>query len=72
VFAKSIDIQKKNLWIRSRDLLNASQLHYPSSYLCCGFDGMLLKFSPLLHLQAAVERKLIATLTCGDKLEGGR
>jgi len=36
------------------------------------FDGMLLEFSPLLCLQAAVERKLITAFTHGDKLEGGR
>jgi len=36
------------------------------------FDGMLLEFSPLLHLQAAIERKLITVLTCNDKFEGGR
>jgi len=35
------------------------------------FDGMLLEFSPLLCLQAAVERKLITALTRSDKLEGG-
>ena len=34
-------------------------------------DGMLLEFSPLLRLQAAVERKLITAFTRGDKLEGG-
>jgi len=33
------------------------------------FDRMLLKFSPLLCLQAAVEHKLITALTCGDKRE---
>ena len=36
------------------------------------FDGMLLEFSPLLRLQAAVERELITAFTRGDKLEGGR
>jgi len=73
VFAKSIDI-KKNLfttWIRTHDLLNASQLHYPLSYMAVVFNGMLLEFSPLLRLQAAVECKLITALTRGDKLEGG-
>ena len=35
------------------------------------FDEMLLEFSPLLCLQAAAERKLITTLTHGDKLEVG-
>jgi len=33
------------------------------------FDGMLLDFSPLLHLQSAAERNLITALTHGDKLE---
>jgi len=32
---------------------------------------MLLEFSLLLHLQVAAERKLITTLTRGDKLEVG-
>ena len=36
------------------------------------FDGMLLDFSPLLHLQAAVEHNLITAFTRDDKLEGGR
>jgi len=36
------------------------------------FGGMLLEISPLLRLQAAVERKLITAFTCGGKLEGGR
>jgi len=36
------------------------------------FDGMLLEFSPLLRLQAAVVRKLITAFTHDDKLEGGR
>jgi len=36
------------------------------------FDGMLLEFSPLLRLQAAVESKLITAFTCSDKLEGGQ
>jgi len=35
-------------------------------------DGMLLKFSPLFCLQAAVQHKLITTFTHGDKLEGGQ
>ena len=74
MFAKSIDIQKKNLfttWIQARDLLNASQLLYPLSYMAVVLDRMLLEFSPLLHLQAVVERKLITALTHGDKLDGG-
>jgi len=65
---------KKNLftiWIQTHDFLNASQLHYPLSYMAVVFNGMLLKFSPLLCLQAAVECKLIIALTFRDKLEGG-
>ena len=74
---KSIDslFKKKNLfntWIRTCDLLNASQLHYRLSHMAAVFDGMLLEFSPLLHLQATVERKLITTFARGGKLEGGR
>ena len=71
---KSIDIQKKSLfttWIQTRDLLNASQLHYRMSHMAVVFVGVLLEFSPLLRLQAAVERKLIAAFTRGDKLEDG-
>jgi len=36
------------------------------------FDEMLLEFSLLIRLQAAVERKLITAFTRSDKLEGGR
>jgi len=35
------------------------------------FDGVLLKFSPLLRLQPAAEHKLITALPRGDKLEVG-
>jgi len=35
------------------------------------FDGMLLKFSPLLHLQPAAEHSLITTFIRDDKLELG-
>ena len=56
-------------WIRTCDLLNASQLLYPLSYMAVVFDGILLEFSPLLCLQPAAEHKLITALPCGDKLE---
>jgi len=55
-------------WIRTHHLLNASQLLYPFG---CGFDGMLLEFSPLLRLQPAAERNLITAFTRSDKLEVG-
>ena len=46
MYVKSINLQKKNLfnsWIRTRDLLNASQLLYQLGYrCCCGFNGVLL------------------------------
>ena len=74
MFAKVLILKKKSLftiWIRTRDLLNASQLHYRLSHMAVVFVGMLLEFSPLLRLQAAVERKLITAFTRGDKLEGG-
>ena len=74
MYAKSIDLQKKKLltsWIRTHDLLFASQLLYPLSHTAVVFDGMLLKFSPLLRLQPAAERNLITTFTHGDKLEVG-
>jgi len=41
------------------------------SHMAVVFDRTLLEFSPLLCLQAAVERKLITALTHGDKLEVG-
>jgi len=41
------------------------------SHMAVVFDGMLLEFSPLLRLQAAVERKLITAFTRSDKLEVG-
>ena len=72
---KSIDIQKKILftsWIRTHDLLNASQLHYRLSHMAVVFNGMLLEFSPLLRLQPAAERNLITAFTHSDKLEVGR
>ena len=64
---------KKNVhhWIQTRDLLNASQLLYPLSHMAVVFDGMLLEFSPLLRLAAAVEHNLITAFTRGDKLEVG-
>ena len=61
---KSIDIQKNTN-------LNASQLHYQLSHMAVVFDGMLLKFSPILRLQPAAERNLITAFTHGDKLEVG-
>ena len=70
VYAKSIDFWKKKS-VRTCDLLNASQLFYPSSHMAVVFDGMLLKFFPL-HLQPAAERNLITAFTRGDKLEVGR
>ena len=57
-------------WIQTRDLVNASQLLYPLSYMAIVFDGMLLKFSALC-LQPAAERKLITALPHGDKLDVG-
>jgi len=35
------------------------------------FDGMLLEFSPLLHLQPVAERNLIIAFTRGDKENDG-
>ena len=37
----------------------------------CGFQWMLLEFSPLICLQPAAEFSLITALTCSDKLEVG-
>ena len=67
--------KKKKLfttWIRTHDLLNASQLLYPLSHMAVVFDGMLLEFSPLLRVQPAAERNLITAFTRSDKLEVGR
>ena len=68
-------IFEKNLfttWICTRDLMLESQLRYQMSCLFCGFQRMLLEFSPLLRLQLTAERNLITTLTCDDKPEVGR
>jgi len=40
-------------------------------YMAVVFDGMLLEFSSLLHLQPTAEHNLITALTRGDKLEVG-
>jgi len=71
VHAKKFDFQKKSVHHLDStcDLLNASQLLYPLSHVAVVFDGMLLKFSPLLCLQPTAEGKLITALTCDDKLE---
>ena len=69
---KVLNFKKKNLFtsgIRTRNLLNASQLLYPLSHMAVVFDGMLLEFSPLLRLQPAAECNLITAFTRGDKLE---
>ena len=69
---KVLTFEKNNLftsWIRTRDLLNASQLLYPLSYTAVVFSGMLLEFSPLLRLQPAAECNLITAFTCNGKLE---
>ena len=46
MYAKSIDFRKKvfTSWIRTHDLLDASQLLYPLSYMAVVFDGMLFEF----------------------------
>ena len=74
MFAKVLIFRKKKLfttWIRTCDLLNASQLHCELSHMAVVFDGMLLEFSQLLRLQPAAERNLITAFTRGDKLEVG-
>jgi len=66
--------RKKSLftsWIWTHDLLNASQFLYPLSHTAVVFDGMLLELFPLLCLQPTVERNLITTFTCSDRLEVG-
>jgi len=72
---KVLIFEKKKLfttWIRTHDLLNASQLLYPLSHMAVVFDGMLLEFSPLLRVQPAAEHNLITAFTRSDKLEVGR
>ena len=64
-------IFEKNLFtsgIRTRDLLNASQLLYPLSHMAVVFG---VEFSPLLRLQPTAERNLITAFTRSDKLEVG-
>ena len=51
--------------------MQVSQLHYRLSHMAVVFNGMLLEFSPLLHLQVVLECKLITALTHGEKLKGG-
>jgi len=46
-------------------------LLYPLSHMAVVFDGMLLKFSPLLCLQPTAEHNLITALTRSDKLKVG-
>jgi len=61
MYAKSIDFgKKKNLfsWIQTRNLLNASWLLYPLSYMAVVFNGMLLKFFPLHRLQPTAQHNL--------------
>jgi len=41
------------------------------SHMAVVFDGMLLKFSPLLCLQPTAEHNVIAAFTGSDKLEVG-
>ena len=59
-------------WIWTCNLLNASQLLYPLSYMAAVFDRMLLKFFLLHRLQPTAECKLATALTRDDKLEWGR
>jgi len=68
MFTKVLIFKKKSVHHLDLNpqLLNPSQLHYRWAVV---FDRMLLKFSPLLCLQATVERKLIIAFTRSDKLE---
>ena len=66
---KVLIFEKKNLFtsgIRTRDLLNVSQLLYPLSHMAVVFDELLLEFSQLLCLQPAAEHNLITAFTRGD------
>ena len=73
MFAKVLILKKKAVHHLDLNLRppECKSVVLPIEPYGCGFDGMLLKFSPLLRLQGAVERKLITALTRGDKLEGG-
>jgi len=70
---KSIDFQKKKEYaLPEFEPANPERKSaaLPIELYGCVFDGMLLEFSPLLHLQPAAERNLITASTCGNKLEG--
>ena len=74
VYPKSIDFRKKKL-VHQQDSNprppECKSVALPIEPYGCGFDGMLLEFSPLLRLQPTVERNLITAFTRGDKLEVG-
>ena len=69
VYAKSMIFVKKNVY--HPDLSLRPQVSFTNHRAICAvvFDGTLLNFSPLFHLQIAAVRKLITALTHGDKLE---
>ena len=71
VYAKSIYFRKKICSPAGFELECKSVAIPIELSVLWSFDEMLLEFSPLLCLQAAAERKLITTLTHGDKLEVG-
>ena len=73
MYPKSINFNNSlfTSWNQTRTLLNASKFYYPLSNMAVVFDGMLLEFFPLLHLQPAAEHNLITALTCSNKLEVG-
>ena len=68
---KVLIFEKKKCSAAGFEPATSSLLLYPLSYMAMVFDEILLEFSPLYCLQPAAERKLITTLTRGDKLKVG-
>ena len=75
MYAKSIDFQKKICSPAGfKPAISWMQVSHTTHWAIGAvvFNGMLLEFSPLLHLQPAAECNLITTLPHSDKLEVGR
>ena len=71
MYAKSTDLQTKKIVHQLDSNQQPPVCLYVLSHTAVGFDGMLLEFSPLLHVQPAAERNLITAFTRSDKLEVG-
>ena len=72
MYAKSIDFRKRNLfssWIRTPDLLNASQFVLPIEPYSCGFQWNVAR---VFSTSSSSTRCIITAFTRCDKLEVGR